>query len=118
TASGTVTIGSCTFQIGQSNFPARQGPQAGTQFIADPCRIDTTTGVLILTDPQSGESASSSASNPSGIPSVAFVLTTDFSTGSYSVVDLNTRSVTKDIKRGGVHSDAIARFFSGRVYVV
>jgi hypothetical protein len=49
---------------------------------------------------------------------VAFVLTTDFSTGSYSVVDLTTRNVTKDIKRGGVHSDAIARFFGGRVYVV
>src|SRR5712664_3949247 len=26
TASGTVTIGSCTFQINQSNFPALQGP--------------------------------------------------------------------------------------------
>lgn len=118
TASGTVTIGSCNFQITQSNFPARQGPQAGTQFVADPCQIDTTIGALILTDPQTGETATSSASNPSTLPSVAFVLTTDFSTGSYSVVDLTTRNVTKDIKRGGVHSDAIARFFAGRVYVV
>jgi len=56
---------------------------------------------------------------------VAVVLTTDASTGSYSVVDLASRSVFKDIKLGGVHSDAIARFFvnqsafpSGRVYVV
>jgi DNA-binding beta-propeller fold protein YncE len=46
------------------------------------------------------------------------VLTTDFKTGSYSVVDLATRSVTKDIRPGGVHSDAIARSFGGRVYVV
>jgi hypothetical protein len=38
--------------------------------------------------------------------------------GSYSVVDLATRSVTKDIRRGGVHSDALARSFGGRVYVV
>ena len=118
TASGTVTIGSCNFQFTQSNFPARQGPQAGTQFIADPCQIDTTTGALILTDAQTGETATSSASDASTLPSVAFVLTTDFSTGSYSVVDLTTRNVTKDIKRGGVHSDAIARVFGGRIYVV
>jgi hypothetical protein len=118
TATGTVTIGSCTFQVNQGNFPASQGPQAGTQFIANPCQIDTTTGALILTDPQSGESATSSPSSASTVPNVAFVLTTDFSTGSYSVVDLATRNVTKDIRLGGVHSDAIARFFSGRVYVV
>ena len=65
TASGTVTIGSCNFQITQSNFPARQGPQAGTQFIADPCQINTTTGALILTDAQTGETATSSASETS-----------------------------------------------------
>jgi DNA-binding beta-propeller fold protein YncE len=46
------------------------------------------------------------------------VLTTDFSTGSYSVVDLTTRNVTRDIRRGGVHSDAVARAFGGRIYVV
>ena len=49
---------------------------------------------------------------------VAFVLTTDFTTGSYSTVDLDTRRVTPDINAGGVHSDAIARFFNGRIYVV
>jgi DNA-binding beta-propeller fold protein YncE len=46
------------------------------------------------------------------------VLTTDFRTGSYSVVDLATRNVTKDIRPGGVHSDALARSLGGRVYVV
>lgn len=118
TASGIATLGSCNFQITQSNFPVRQGPQAGIQLTADPCRIDIATGVLILTDPQTGESATSSPSRPSTLPSVAFVLTTDFSTGSYSVVDLATRNTTKDIKRGGVHSDAVASVFGGRIYVV
>jgi DNA-binding beta-propeller fold protein YncE len=33
-------------------------------------------------------------------------------------VALATRDVTKDIRRGGVSSDAIARVFNGRVYVV
>jgi DNA-binding beta-propeller fold protein YncE len=46
------------------------------------------------------------------------VLTNDFTTGSYSVVDLATRNVTRDIRPGGVHSDALARAFGGRVYVV
>jgi DNA-binding beta-propeller fold protein YncE len=51
---------------------------------------------------------------------VAFVLTADFvgNTGSYSTVDLDTRRVTPDITPGGVHSDAIARVFNGRIYVV
>jgi DNA-binding beta-propeller fold protein YncE len=49
---------------------------------------------------------------------VAFVLTAGAGTGSYSTVDLDTRRVTPDINAGGVHSDAIARFFNGRIYVV
>ena len=117
TATGTVTIGSCIFQINQSTFPASQGPPAGTQFTANPCQIDTTTGALVLTDPRSGQTATSSPSTPSPVP-MAFVLTADGSTGSYSVVNLPTRNVTPDIRLGGVGSDAIARFFSGRVYVV
>src|SRR5574341_1123509 len=49
----------------------------------------------------------------------AFVLTSDLATtGSYSVVDLTSRTVFKDIRLGGVGSDAIARLFNGRVYVV
>ena len=42
----------------------------------------------------------------------------DRGVGSYSVVDLVTRSVTKDIQPGGVRSDALARSFGGEVYVV
>ena len=34
------------------------------------------------------------------------------------MVDLATRNVTRDIRAGGVGSDAIARFFGGWVYVV
>jgi hypothetical protein len=52
------------------------------------------------------------------ITNVAFVVTTDFDTGSYSVVDVASRRAFNDINRGGIHSDAIARLFNGRVYVV
>jgi hypothetical protein len=118
TATGAVTLGSCTFRFDQSSFRTGQGPQAGTQVVADPCEIEVTQHFLRLTDPQSRESVTSSAATSLTRPNTAFVLTTDFRTGSYSVVDLATRSVTKDIRRGGVHSDALARAFSGRVYVV
>jgi DNA-binding beta-propeller fold protein YncE len=118
TATGTVILGSCTFRFDQSGFRAGQGPQAGTQIVADPCDIEVNIHSLRLTDPLSRESITSSAATSLTTPNTAFVLTTDFRTGSYSVVDLATRSVTKDIRRGGVHSDALARFFGGRVYVV
>jgi len=118
TATGTVILGSCTFRFDQSGFRAGQGPQAGTQIVAAPCDIEVNIHSLRLTDPLSRESITSSAATSLTTPNTAFVLTTDFRTGSYSVVDLATRSVTKDIRRGGVHSDTLARSFSGRVYVV
>jgi hypothetical protein len=118
TATGTVTLGSCTLRFDQSGFRSGQGPQAGTQVVADPCEIEVNLRFLRLTDPPSQERVTSSAATSLTRPNTAFVLTTDFTTGSYSVVDLTTRSVTKDIRRGGVHSDALARFFGGRVYVV
>jgi hypothetical protein len=117
TASGTVTLSSCTFRFDLSSFPAGRGPQSGAQFTIDPCQVDRDNNTLRLTAP-SGETLVSVPSSPLPTTNVALVLTTDFSTGSYSVVDLASRNVFKDIKRGGVHSDAIARFFSGRVYVV
>jgi hypothetical protein len=51
---------------------------------------------------------------------VAFVVTTDFSTGSYSVVDLASLTPFNDLNPGGIHSDAIARYdpTTARVYVV
>jgi hypothetical protein len=123
-ASGTVTLGSCTFRFDQSTFPAGLGPPSGAPFTIDPCSVDRDNNTLQLTM-SSGEQVVSSPAIPLPTTKVAFVLTTDFSTGSYSVVDLTSRNVFKDLKRGGVHSDAIARLFvnpsafpNGRVYVV
>lgn len=120
TATGTVTLGSCTFLFEQSGFRTGQGPQAGMQFLADPCEIEMNQRFLRLTDPQSRETVSSSPGTSLTRPNVAFVLTADSgdNVGSYSVVDLATRNVMRDIRRGGVHSDARARAFGGRVYVV
>ncbi len=58
--------------------------------------------------------------SPAPTPNVAFVLTADprNGVGSYSTVSLSTRNVSQDIQRGGVSSDAIARTFGGKVYVV
>src|SRR6266853_6112171 len=109
-ASGTVTLGSCTFRFDRSTFPAGSGPQSGTPFTIDPCQVNTANNTLSLTA-ASGETLVSAAAIPLPMTNVAVVLTTDASTGSYSVVDLTSRNVFKDIKVGGVHSDAIARFF-------
>ena len=46
----------------------------------------------------------------------AFVLTSDFSTGSMSVMDLATRAVTRDV--ASVYSDAVIRTYGGLIYVV
>ena len=123
-ASGTVTIGSCTFQFNRSTFPVGSGPQSGTQFTIDPCQINREDNTLRLVA-TSGEALVSATAIPLPTTSVAVVLTTDAATGSYSVVDLTSLHVFKDIKISGVNSDAIARFFvnpsafpGGRVYVV
>lgn len=115
-ASGTVTIGSCSFQFDQSTFPAGSGPQAGAQFTSNPCEIDGDQHTMRLTIP--GETVVSAPPDPLPTSNIAFVLSTDAAMGSYSVVDLTSRHVFKDIRLGGVHSNAIARFFNGRVYVV
>ena len=46
----------------------------------------------------------------------AFVLTTDFSTGSLSVNPLGTTTVLQDVEP--VHSDAVMRWYGGLLYVV
>jgi hypothetical protein len=117
TASGTVTISPCSFQFDQSTFAAGLGPQAGAQFTSSPCEVDRTHNTMRLT--VSGETVVSAPFNALPTTNAAFVLSSDFATtGSYSVVDLTSRHVFKDIRFGGVGSDAIARFFNGRVYVV
>jgi hypothetical protein len=123
-ASGTVTLGSCTFRFDRSTFPAGSGPQSGAQFTIDPCQINRDDNTLRLSA-ASGETLLSAVASPLPTTNAAVVLTTDAATGSYSVVDLASRNVFKDINIGGIHSDAIARFFvnqstfpGGRVYVV
>jgi hypothetical protein len=123
-ASGTVILGSCTFRFDRSTFPAGSGPQSDAQFTIDPCQINRDDNTLRLIA-VSGETLVSAAAMPIPTTSAAVVLTTDASTSSYSVVDLASRNVFKDIKIGGVTRDAIARFFvnpsafpGGRVYVV
>ena len=46
----------------------------------------------------------------------AFVVTTDYSTGSFSAVNLDTRAVSKDV--AAIWSDATLRWYNGKVYVV
>ncbi|MGH7740793.1 MAG: YncE family protein, partial [Candidatus Eiseniibacteriota bacterium] len=48
--------------------------------------------------------------------SKTFVLTSDFSTGSLSVMDLSSRAVSKDVQ--SVFSDAAIRSYGGLIYVV
>jgi len=46
----------------------------------------------------------------------AYVVTTDFSTGGLSVIDLDTRAVTPNV--AVVHSDATLRVHNGLIYVI
>ena len=47
---------------------------------------------------------------------LAYVLTTDFSTGALSVIDLDAGTVAKNV--ASVHSDASLRVYGGLIYVV
>ena len=62
-ASGTVTLGSCTFRFDRSTFPVGSGPQSGTQFTIDPCQINRDDNTLRLWQP-SGEALVSAAAIP------------------------------------------------------
>lgn len=77
------------------------------------------TGVLTLVGCESSSNDDFQTATADDLDSgVGFVLTGDFSTGSYSVVDLATRNIFDDIGFGAVSSDALARTFGGLVYVV
>ena len=56
------------------------------------------------------------AARPAGADSRGFVLTSDFTNGSLSAVDLDSRAVSRDVAT--VFSDARARWFGGLLYVV
>jgi hypothetical protein len=116
-ASGTVTLASCTFRFALSTFPPGSGPQSGRQFTIDPCQVNRDDNTMQLSA-ANGESLVSAPATPLATTNVALVLTTDGLTGSFSVVDLASRYVFTDLKLSGIHSDALARFFDGRVYVV
>ena len=49
-ASGNVVIGSCTFLVTTSTFPAGQGLQVGDQIVLDPCQVDAIDRRLIATN--------------------------------------------------------------------
>ncbi|GIW39474.1 MAG: hypothetical protein KatS3mg076_0051 [Candidatus Binatia bacterium] len=51
-------------------------------------------------------------------PNVAFVVVTDFQTGSFATVSLDDFSVTRASPERQVHSDAVVRVAGNRVYVV
>lgn len=51
----------------------------------------------------------------------AFVVTSDFTTGSYSAIDLDTLTATNDIPANPaavIHSDCNVKYFNGKIYLV
>jgi hypothetical protein len=121
TAGGTVTVGSCTLAIEESTFEAATFPdlQAAQTITLDPCEIHPDDNRLRVQNAATGVTSTSDPSSNLPTTNVAFVLTTDFSTGSYSVVDIATRETFNDIGLGAVNSDiGLARFFNNRIYVV
>ena len=57
-ATGEATVGSCILQVNIGNFPANQGPQAGTRLTLDPCTLDK--GNLRVENRGLGKTATSS----------------------------------------------------------
>lgn len=57
------------------------------------------------------------AAGPLGATEYAFITTTDYSTGSSSVIYLDG-SYTNDNNVASIHSDALSRWYNGLVYVV
>ncbi|GIX48088.1 MAG: hypothetical protein KatS3mg131_2299 [Candidatus Tectimicrobiota bacterium] len=121
TAQGTVTVASCSFAIAASTFDPGTFPELQPEeTLPRECRVDAE-GRLQVRDPATDATSTSQPPSPAAAPpttEVAFVLTSDFATGSYSVIDLATRRLFADIVLGGVHSDALARAHQGRIYVV
>lgn len=61
---------------------------------------------------------STSNVNPPRLPAeYAFVTTTDYSTGAAAIVSADT-TLTPYCNLRSIHSDAVARFYQGRIYVV
>ena len=120
TARGTVTIASCNLGVEASTLAPDTFPelQPGQTVPLNPCLINPDSGSLRVQNATTGAVSTSDEPNPLPTTDVAFVITTDFATGSYSVIDLASRNTFNDIVPGGIHSDALARVFNGRIYVV
>jgi hypothetical protein len=120
TARGTVTVGSCDLAVERSTLDAAMFPelQRGQTVPLDPCLIDPEDDSLQVENADTGEISTSTAANTIPTTDIAFVITSDRSTGSYSIVDIGSRATFNNIDRGGIHSDAIARVFNGLIYVV
>lgn len=113
-ATGTATVGSLEVTFSESVNIPEIPPNTAFSFdltVIGDNRID-------LTNTATAVSSSSGPPNPIPGSDVAFVITTDFSTGSYSLVDLESQNTFDDIVLGGVHSDAMARLFNNLVYVI
>jgi hypothetical protein len=61
TAEGAVTVGSCEYDVTESNFAEGTGPQVGNQFTHDPCEIDEVTGAYRGENEATGDVATSAA---------------------------------------------------------
>ena len=90
----------------------------GPAFVAALCACGDTSDIAL-----SDAGGHDAAGGPDGggadvyVPDrAAFVVTTDYTTGSTAVIDLGTRAATKDV--APIHSDAVARYHDGKVYVV
>jgi DNA-binding beta-propeller fold protein YncE len=120
TARGTVTIASCNLAVEASTLEPATFPelQPGQTVPLNPCRINPDSGSLRVQNATTGAVSTSEEPNTLPTTDVAFVITTDFATGSYSVIDLASRNAFSDIVPGGIHSDALARAFNGLIYVV
>jgi hypothetical protein len=120
TARGTVTIASCNLAVETSTLVAGTFPelQPGQIVLLNPCLVNGDDNSIRVQNANTGAVSTSDEPNPIPSTDVAFVITTDFATGSYSVIDLASRDTFKDIVLGGIHSDALARVFNGLIYVV
>lgn len=116
-ATGTVTLLPCVFRFDRSTFPNGSGPQTGQTITIDPCELHRDDKTLRLIASAS-QMALSQREQPVPSTNVALVFTGDGLAGSFTVVDLRTQQTFKDLNPGQVQSDAVARLFKGRVYVL
>ncbi len=72
---------------------------------------------LVIAAMNAGCSSSNTITGPINLgDNTAYVLTTDFSTGGLSVIDVATRQVAPNV--ASVHSDATLRVYGGLIYVI